>query len=89
MNAKMLVRSSKLDIRPYKSGPREFIMLNCLDMASPPFENTVDYELTDAEKGQYPLGSLDGKTCEIAILAAETAFGGRLRCRGKIVTVGK
>lgn len=88
MTAKMLVRSSKLDVRPYKSGPREFILLNLLDMSNPPMENTVDYELTDQEKGQYPVASLDGKTIEVAITAAETAFGGRLRCRGKILSNG-
>jgi len=89
VNAKMLVRSSKVDIRPYKSGPREFILLNLLDMSNPPMENTIDFELTDAQKGQFPIHTLDGKTIEVAITIAETAFGGRLRCRGEIVSNGE
>lgn len=88
MVAKMLVRSDKVDVRPYKSGPREFYLLNCLDLDTVfPLEPTIEYQLTDAEKGQYPLGSLKGKTVEIGWGKAETAFGGALRVTGKIIKV--
>ena len=71
-----------------KHGQVNLVELTLLDVGSvPQLKNTVDYVLAETEASYK--GTLMGKTITVGVREIETAFGGRLRMKGQILTVAK
>lgn len=86
MVAKFLCMSERIETANFKSGPKEFALVTLLDMTAPRMLNTVDLELSAEDKATHA-GKLTDKTVEVGLTDMATAFGGRLRCKGRILSV--
>jgi hypothetical protein len=70
-----------------KRGKVEQRVISLLDQdTSSPMLNTVDYVLSDDEKGKYS-GKCQGKKIELAINDLKFMFGGRVRLQGHVQSV--
>ncbi len=88
MQVKVQVVSEREESFAGKRGKVEQHILSCLDLdPNQPFLNTFDYLMSDEETKQH-FGKLRGKTVNLGVINFEPAFGGRMRGRGKLVSVG-
>ena len=69
-----------------KRGKVENQVVSLLDMDEHAMLNTLDYALSEEEKGKHS-GKLVGKRVQLAVTDAKTDFGGRLRLHGRILEV--
>jgi hypothetical protein len=87
MEAKAQIISERLESYTGKRGRVEERIISCLDLDSAtPFINTFDYVLRDDEAEKHS-GKIQGKIAKLGISAFEPVFGGRLRAKGKILSV--
>jgi hypothetical protein len=88
MQARVQIISERRESFTGKRGKVEQTILSCLDVdGSHPFINTFDLVLNEEEAKQHG-GKLVGKMVQLGIIGFEPAFGGRLRAKGQIVSVG-
>jgi len=89
MQANMRVRSERADSYDGKKGRVNSIILalDDLDTSDQVLLNSVDYTLSEEEKVLHA-GKLNGKVITLGIRDL-TLFGGRIRVRGKILSVAK
>ena len=88
MQAKAQIISERNESYVGKRGKVEQTILACLDLdRTHPFLNTFDYVLNEEELKQYG-AKLVGKTALFGIITFEPAFGGRLRAKGQVISVG-
>lgn len=88
MNVKCLVMSERPDSYTGKKGLVTQQLVTAMDRSESPAERLVqpiEYAMSDEEKAKYA-GKLEDKVVVIGIREL-LPFGGRLRCRGKIVSV--
>ncbi|MEI6083692.1 MAG: hypothetical protein WCS70_05260 [Verrucomicrobiota bacterium] len=87
MQIKAQVISERTDEYTGKRGPVKQQVLSLLDMdEANRFVNTFDYIMGREEADKYT-GKLSGKVIELGVHSFEAMFNGRLRARGRIVTL--
>ena len=86
MKAQFQIISERTDAFVGKRGKVENQVVSLLDIDDAPMLNTLDYTLSEDEKGKHS-GKLVGKRVHLAITNAKTDFGGRLRLQGRILEV--
>ena len=88
MQTRAQVISERSDSYIGKRGKVEQTILACLDLdRTHPFINTFDYVFNEDEAKQHG-GKLVGRAVQLGIISFEPAFGGRLRAKGHIISVG-
>lgn len=87
MKGTFQIINERLESFTGKRGKVEQHVLSLLDMDATPLLNTADYVLGEDEAKKYS-GKCQGKKLELVITNAQTAFGGRLRLQGHILSVG-
>lgn len=84
MTGTFQIISERVECFTGRRGKIEQRILTLLDQDNQPLLNTVDYLLHEEEKLS---GPCRGKTLTLAITDAAIAFGGRLRLKGRIVSL--
>ena len=88
MKIKVSVISERVDEFQGKRGPVKQHVLALLDVDTEHrLLNTFDYVMGEEEVEKWS-GKLVNKLVEVGIMALETAFGGRLRAKGKLIVAG-
>ena len=80
------VINERMDAFVGKRGKVENQVVSLLDMDEHAMLNTLDYVLSEDEKGKHSR-KLVGKPVQLAVTDAKTDFGGRLRLQGRIIEV--
>ena len=87
MRVKAMVIGSRVDKWEGKRGVREQPLLMVMDMdREHRLDNMFDYVLAEDEQAKPP--TVDALV-ELAVTHIEQGFGGRLRCKGKLLTPAK
>ena len=86
MTGKFQILNERVESFTAKRGKVEQRIISLLDLDPTPLLNTVDYVLVEEEQAKYS-GKCQGKKVELAINNAQSAFGGRLRLQGRIISL--
>ena len=88
MQARAQIISERNESYTGKRGKVEQMIVACLDLdRTHPFINTFDYVFNEDEAKEHG-GKLVGRAIQLGIISFEPAFGGRLRAKGRIISVG-
>jgi len=87
MRVKVMVVGSRVDKWDGKRGAREQVLLTVMDIDKEHrLDNMFDYVVTEEERAKPP--AVD-TIVELAVTHIEQGFGGRLRCKGKLLPAAK
>jgi hypothetical protein len=72
----------------FKRGPTSIPLLRLVDTtATARLREIVDFELSEDQRKKLPPGDLSGQPCEVGIEEIFRGVSGRLRARGKILSL--